>query len=89
MSSVRPLSLTPQEVSTNVVLEKLIPDITRKTYQGYECSDLDGSVLQFFLEVCEFFEDYPAFSQVVDVLNHDTIAPCTHCKFHHRGKMLS
>lgn len=83
-SSVRTISLTPTGVSTNHVLNHIIPDIVKGATEGFKTVDAGGKQVRMFIEVVGFIGDYPESSKVIDVLHHSARAPCTVCSFRHR-----
>lgn len=62
--------LTLQGVSTNISLEMFNQYIIQGTYKGLEGLDLDGNIVQMFLDISKLLEDRPVSYQVSDVLNH-------------------
>lgn len=86
VSSARVLCLTPVGVFTNQVLDFLIPDINNKrATKGFDCIDARGRNSGLFFDMCGYFEDNPASSQVIDVMQHMAGAPCIHRFFGYRG----
>lgn len=82
-SSVRTVSLTPQFVSTNYILNILSEDLVDSCLNGFLCIDAFGSQVRCFLEVVGYVADYPASSAALDVKGHNAFSPCTHCSFHY------
>ena len=80
-SSVRIISLTPPNTSTNDLLRYIVPDMRQATVHGVDGHTPSGTRLRIFLDVLGFVGDYPASACVVDVLGHVGNAPCTHCSF--------
>ena len=80
-STVRILSLSPSNVSTNYVIDYLIEDLVNGCINGLDCIDAFGSRVRCFFEIMGFVADYPASAAVVDVLGHIASAPCTHCTY--------
>lgn len=85
LTSIRPIALTPPGVSTNYVLDDIIEDIVEGTVSGFDGEDASGRKVKIFLDVVGFVADYPASSNVLDVMSHAAKAPCTHCTFRHRS----
>ena len=81
LSSVRIISLTPTNTSTNDVLRYIIPDMVQATVHGLEGRTPSGTRRRIFLDVLGFVGDYPVYASVVDVLGHVGSAPCNHCSF--------
>ena len=84
LSSVRPISLTPPGMPTNLVFDNIIEDIIVGTRDGFEVVDCEAQKAVVFLQMVGFVADYPASSEVLDVMNHNSRAPCTHCTFRYR-----
>ena len=78
------MSFTPTHVSTNEVLDFIIPDIINGIINGIETVDAEGRTVTIFLDVVGFIGDYPESAKVIDLMNHAARAPCTHCSFRHR-----
>lgn len=81
-ASVRTVSLTPPDVSTNYIMNFIIDDLVEGSVNGFTCVDALGETVRCFLEVVGFIADYPASSAVLDLTGHNSYAPCTHCSFH-------
>ena len=79
--SVRTISLVPNGVSTNHVLDHVINDIVKGSTQGFDAVDLNGERCKLFVDVIGFIGDYPASSSIVDAMSHAASSPCTHCSF--------
>ena len=84
-TAVRTIALTPTGVSTNQVLDYIIPDIIQGMTEGFESVDADGTPVTIFIEVVGFIGDYPELSKVTDVMSHAAGKPCTLCIFRHRN----
>jgi hypothetical protein len=80
-SAVRCISLTPPDVSTNEVLLRIIPDIVKCTTTGIEGKDANGERVTIFLDIVGYIGDYPAVTHALDVLGHNSRAPCHLCAF--------
>ena len=78
---LRRIALTPPGVSTNHILEAIIPDIVEGTAHGFPALDADGNETVIFLDCVGFIADYPAVSEALDVLGHMSNAPCHACAF--------
>ncbi|MEM1283340.1 MAG: hypothetical protein AAGG81_07285 [Chlamydiota bacterium] len=79
--SVRTISLTPNGVSTNFILDSIIDDLEDAAKRGIESIDCYGNKCIIFIEVVGFVADYPASSSITDVMSHSANSPCTHCTF--------
>lgn len=77
-SSIRTISPTPVGVSTNEVLDIIIPEIIEGMTSGFSYIDSTFLRSKLYLEVTKIVGDYPASSEVVDVKKHSSGAPCTH-----------
>ena len=80
-SAVRTITLTPSGMSTNYVFDEIISDIVDGSSKGFDMVDPFGDRVLVFLQMIGFVADYPASSAVLDVMNHNSRAPCTHCTF--------
>ena len=83
-SAVRTISLTPTGVSTNFILDHIIDDVVRGSTEGFMMTDCFGDGVTVFLHLTGFVADYPASSGVLDVMNHNSRCPCTHCTFRYK-----
>ena len=81
VGAIRRIGLTPPGISTNSVLEWIIPDIVKGTTDGFPVTTADGTEAILFLDCIGFVGDYPAVSEVLDVLGHTANAPCHLCSF--------
>lgn len=79
VSSIRTISLKQPSVSTNQVLGAIITDIKAGMVDGFDYCHIDIGNVRVFIAVCVLFEDYPASSEVPDVMKHSARAPCPHC----------
>jgi len=79
--AVRCIGLTPPHVSSNEVLHYIIPDLVKCCTTGVQGVDPEGNAVTIFLDVLGFIGDYPAVSHVLDVLGHNSRAPCHLCCF--------
>lgn len=68
-------------MSSNEILDSSIPDTTKGTIEGFDSVHAIESRPKIFLNLSGFLGIYPAFSQVLHVLKHMDITPCTYCKF--------
>jgi hypothetical protein len=59
-ASVRCISLTPPNVSTNEVLLHIIPDIVKCTMTGVQGMNAKGENVTVFLDIVGYIGDYPA-----------------------------
>lgn len=79
--TIRTISVTPNGISTNFVLDFIIDDLVSASLDGIQCVDPFGEQIVCYFDILGFLADYPASSTVVDVLGHTASAPCTHCGF--------
>jgi hypothetical protein len=79
--AVRCIGLTPPQVSTNEVLQHIIPDLVASCTKGVDGQDPSGNPVTIFVDVLGFIGDYPAVSHALDVLGHNSRAPCHLCSF--------
>jgi hypothetical protein len=80
-ASVRCITLTPPNVSTNEVLLRIIPDIVKCTMTGVQGMNANGEKVTVFLDIVGYIGDYPAVTHALDVLGHNSRAPCHLCAF--------
>ena len=78
---VRTVSVTPNGVSSNFVIDFIIDDLEKAATEGLVATDANGSKCVVFVEVVGFVADYPASCVVLDVLSHTDHSPRTHCTF--------
>ena len=78
---LRRTALTPPGVSTNHIIQHIIPDIVEGTAHGFPTMDADGNDVVQFLDCVGFTGDYPAISEKLDILRHMSNAPCHVCAF--------
>ena len=88
LSGRRTISLTPPGVSTNDVLDFIIDDLVDASVNGVIGIDPTGKSCRIFIDVVGFVAEYPASPDVLDVMKHGIIAPCTHCTFRRRKTKL-
>jgi hypothetical protein len=79
--AVRCIGLTPPQVSTNEVLQYIVPDLAKCCTTGVQGLDPNGNPVTIFIDVLGFIGDYPAISHALDVLGHNSRAPCHLCCF--------
>jgi hypothetical protein len=79
--AVRCIGLTPPGVSTNEVLQYIVPDLVNCCTTGVQGLDPNGNPVTIFIDVLGFIGDYPAVSHALDVLGHNSRAPCHLCCF--------
>jgi hypothetical protein len=78
---VRCIGLTPPQMSTNEVLQYILPDLVKCCTTCVQGQDPTGNPVTIFIEVIGFIGDYPAVSNALDVLGHNSRAPCHLCCF--------
>ena len=81
VGALRRLGLTPPGISTNHVLSTIIPDIVKGSTDGFDMTTADGTEFTVYLDCVGFVGDYPAVSEVLDLLGHTSNAPCHLCSF--------
>ena len=79
--AVRRLALTPPGVSANHIFNIINADIEKGVTEGFPLKRIDGSEVRIFLDPVGHIGDYPAASDTLDVLGHNSNAPCTICSF--------
>mgnify|MGYP003438799006 FL=1 len=79
--AVRCIGLTPPQISTNEVLQFIVPDLVKCCTTGVQGQDPIGNPVTIFIDVLGFIGDYPAVSHALDVLGHNSRAPCHLCCF--------
>ena len=79
--AVRVLGFVPPGVSTNVVIERVVPDIVKGSTDGFPAKDANGEDVVIFLDPVGFIGDYPAVSHTLDVRGHTSNTPCHSCIF--------
>ena len=84
LSATRTISLTPPGVSTNEVFDYIINDLVDAAVNGISSTDPFGNRCRIFVDVVGFVADYPASSDILDVMKLGALAPCTHCTFRRR-----
>ena len=82
VNSIRILGVTPAGVSSNVLLNAIIPDISKASSEGVNVPMPDGSTTVLFLDVVGYIGDYPAMVHLLDVNGVHGLAPCNFCTFH-------
>jgi hypothetical protein len=79
--AVRCIGQTPPQMSTNEVLQDIVPDLVKCCTTGVQGQDPIGNPVTIFIDVLGFIGDYPAVSHALDVLGHNSRAPCHLCCF--------
>lgn len=77
----RLISLTPNVVSTNFVLELAINDLHNAATNEIGNLDSNGELCALFAEVVGLVVYYPSSSSVVDFLIHAAHYRCSRCSF--------
>jgi hypothetical protein len=80
-ASVRCITPTPPNVSTNEVLLYIIPDTVKCTMTGVQGMNDNGGNFTVCFDIIGYIGDYPAFTHALDVLGHSSRAPCHLCAF--------
>lgn len=86
LSSIRPISLTPKSLSTNLVFYYIMQDILQCSSSEKIARGYTGSNVLVFNEEIGFVANYSASSYTLDPLNHNASCLCTHCFFMCRSK---
>ena len=81
LGAVRKIGLAPPGVSTNEILKVILSDIVKGTVEGFVTKDSRGRQVVVFLDCVGFIADYPAMSEALDVLGHNSNVPCHLCAF--------
>lgn len=76
-SAVKTLSLTPSGIFTKDVIDYFIPDIMKDATNRFIGGDAKGSSIRILMNFGGFLDDYPAASQVIEVMEHSAGPPCT------------
>jgi hypothetical protein len=79
--AVHCIVLTPPQMSTNEVLQYITRDLVKYCTTGVQGQDPTGNPLTIFIGILVFIGDYPAVSHELDVLGHNSRAPCHLCCF--------
>jgi hypothetical protein len=79
--AVRCIGLTPPQVSTNEVLHYVIPDLVKCSTTGVQGLDPSGNPVTIFIDALGYIGDYPAVTHALDLLGHNSRAPCHLCCF--------
>jgi hypothetical protein len=85
--AVRCIGLTPPQMSTNEVIHYIVPDLLKCCTTGVQGQDPTGNPVTIFIDVLGFIGDYPAVSHALDVLGHNTRAPCHLCCFFRQDRI--
>jgi hypothetical protein len=75
------IGLTTPQMSTNEVLQCIVPDLVKCCTTGVQGQDPIGNSVTIIIEVLGFIGDYPAVSHALDALGHSSRAPCHLCCF--------
>jgi hypothetical protein len=79
--AMRCIGLTPPQMSTNEVLQYIVPDLVKCCTHGVQGQHPTGNSVTTFIEFLGFIGYYPAVSHALDVLGHNSRAPCHLCCF--------
>jgi hypothetical protein len=79
--AVRYIGLTPPQVSSNENLQYMIQDIVKCSTKGVRGVDPWGNTVTIFIDVLGYIGDYPAVTHSLDLLGHNSRAPCHLCSF--------
>ena len=79
--AVRYIGLTPPQVSSNEILQYIIQDIVKCSTTGVRGLDPWGNPVTIFIDVLGYIGDYPAVTHSLDLLGHNSRAPCHLCYF--------
>ena len=77
--AVRYIGLTPPQVSSNEILQYIIQDILKCSKTGVRGLDPWGNPVTIFIDVLGYIGDYPAITHSLDLLGHNSRAPCHLC----------
>jgi hypothetical protein len=80
-ASVRCITLQPPNVSTNKVLLHIIPEIVKCTKTGVQGETAHGENITGFPDIVGYIGDCTAVMNALDVLGHNSRAPCHLCAF--------
>lgn len=76
--SVRTVSLTPTEISTNQILNDLVPGIIKGTINSSDCICAQDQKFNEIFDMCMLHGDYPSSPQIQNFMEHMEDAPSTH-----------
>jgi hypothetical protein len=79
--AVRCLGLSPPQMSSNEILQYIVPDLVKSATTGIQGLDPEGNAVTIFIDVLGYIGDYPGISHALDVLGHAARAPCHLCSF--------
>lgn len=74
--AIRIVGATPSGVSSNVVINSIIPDIVQCTTTGVIKVMPDGDEITIFLDIVGYIGDYVGTVRVLDLLGVNAISPC-------------
>lgn len=80
-SCIRRLWLAPPGVSSRKVINLVVDDVLQASTHGIKVQDGDETAT-IFLDVMSYIGDYPAVTEMLDVIGHTGLVPCHLCLFH-------
>ena len=86
VNSIRILGVTPAGVSSNRIIDAVIPDIVKMSSEGVVVRMPDGDEIVLFLDVVGYIGDYLAMVHLLDVTGVHGVAPCSFCTFHRANR---
>lgn len=79
--AVRPMSLAPTGVDSDLVLREILDDLVEGTTVGWVVCDPDGCKVRVLADVALFIGDYKQVPRTGHLMGHNANAPCPLCSF--------
>lgn len=80
-NAVRPVSLVPADVNSDLVLREIMHDLVEGATVGWVVTDADGRKMRVLADVALFIGDYKQVSKTSHLMGHTANAPCPLCSF--------
>lgn len=80
-SEIHTVSRTPSSVSSNLVLDQIIPGIVKEIRDGVKCTDPFGNQIKVLLDLGGVKTDLCEASDAMDSYKHRGVAGCNLCSF--------
>lgn len=79
--AVRPISLVPTGVDSDLVLKEIMDDLVEGATVGWMVKSPDGRAMRVLADVALFIGDYKQVSKTSHMMGHTANAPCPLCSF--------
>lgn len=79
--AVRPISLVPTGVDSDLVLKEIMDDLVEGATVGWMVKSPEGEAMRVLADVALFIGDYKQVSKTSHMMGHTANAPCPLCSY--------